>query len=215
MSTKIIDLLDHNILDAPFYQREDTVQIARDLLGKVLVTTMAGTFTTGRIVETEAYKAPEDKACHAYLNRNTKRTKTMFLAGGVAYIYLCYGIHHLFNVVTGPEGSAHAVLVRAIEPLDGIDVMIERRGLTSLKPQLTAGPGVMSQALGLHKQYDSCSLLAGKSSVYIVDDGYTLPSDMVYAGPRIGIDYAEECVDWPWRFAVYNNKWVSRPKPKR
>jgi DNA-3-methyladenine glycosylase len=201
-------------LDASFYRRTDTTQVARELLGKLLVTTFDGQLTAGRIVETEAYKAPEDKACHAYLNRNTKRTRTMFLAGGVAYIYLCYGIHHLFNVVTGPEGAAHAVLVRAVEPVYGTAKMMRRRGHEQLKPQLSAGPGVMSQALGLHKGYDGCSLLAGESEVSIWEDGFQLPPEQIVATPRIGIDYAEECKDWPWRFCWAGNPFVSKPKPK-
>lgn len=199
-------------LPASFYQREDTVQIAQDLLGLELVTQFDGQLTVGRIVETEAYKAPEDKACHAYLNRNTKRTKTMFLPGGVAYIYLCYGIHHLFNVVTGPEGSAHAVLIRAVEPLEGIEWMQQRRGFDSVKPQLTAGPGVLSKALGLHKDWDGVSLIDPESPVCIRQPhvGYEQPS--ILAGPRIGVDYAEECAAWPWRFYFEDNRWVSKAR---
>ncbi|PSR11546.1 MAG: DNA-3-methyladenine glycosylase [Bacteroidetes bacterium] len=198
-------------LTAAFFRREDTVQIAKDLLGKVIVTEFNGLCTSGRIVETEAYRAPEDKACHAYLNRNTNRTKTMFLAGGVAYIYLCYGIHHLFNVVTGPVGAAHAVLVRAVEPVSGLAIMQERRGLSHAKPQLTAGPGVMSRALGLHRQYDGISLVAATSPVWI-EDQPILAEEKISAGPRIGIGYAEECISWPWRFYERNNQWVSKPR---
>lgn len=198
-------------LSADFYLREDTVQIAKDLLGKVLVTTFNNQRTAGRIVETEAYKAPEDKACHAYLNRNTKRTKTMFLPGGVAYIYLCYGIHHLFNVVTGPEGAAHAVLVRGLEPIEGQDIMLERRKLDRIKPQLTAGPGVMSMAMGIHKRYDAISLTDAEGPIWI-EDAPNLAADDIQAGPRIGIDYAEECAAWPWRFFQKDSRWVSRPR---
>lgn len=198
-------------LTADFYLREDTVQIAKDLLGKILCTEFDGQLTTGRIVETEAYKAPEDKACHAYLNRNTKRTKTMFLPGGVAYIYLCYGIHHLFNVVTGPEGAAHAVLIRGLAPVEGIASMMERRKHDRLKPQLTAGPGVMSMAMGIHKRYDATSLLATDSPIWIEDAPPLAPTKM-HAGPRIGVDYAEECAAWPWRFYQTDCRWVSRPR---
>lgn len=198
-------------LSADFYLREDTVQIAKDLLGKVLVTTFNNQRTAGRIVETEAYKAPEDKACHAYLNRNTKRTKTMFLPGGVAYIYLCYGIHHLFNVVTGPEGAAHAILVRGLEPMEGQDIMLERRKLDRIKPQLTAGPGVMSMAMGIHKRYDAISLTDAEGPIWI-EDAPNLAADDIQAGPRIRIDYAEECAAWPWRFFQKDSRWVSRPR---
>lgn len=198
-------------LTADFYQREDTVQIAKDLLGKILFTQFDSQVTAGRIVETEAYKAPEDKACHAYLNRNTNRTKTMFLPGGVAYIYLCYGIHHLFNVVTGPEGAAHAVLVRGLEPVEGVETMMLRRKHDRLKPQLTAGPGVMSMAMGIHKQYDATSLLAPDSPIWI-EDAPPLDPEEMKAGPRIGVDYAEECAAWPWRFYQKDCRWVSRPR---
>lgn len=201
-------------LTADFYHRKDTVQIAKDLLGKIIVTEIDGLYTSARIVETEAYKAPDDKACHAYLNRNTKRTKTMFLAGGVAYIYLCYGIHHLFNVVTGPAGVAHAVLIRAVEPIEGQSIMLERRNLEKIKPQLTAGPGVMSKALGIHKSYDGISLIQAKGVIRL-EDAPAVPASTIIAGPRIGIDYAEECIDWPWRFYLDNCPWVSKTRKKK
>jgi DNA-3-methyladenine glycosylase len=201
-------------LSADFYRREDTVQIAKELLGKVVITEFNGLLTSARIVETEAYKAPEDKACHAYLNRNTKRTSTMFLPGGVAYIYLCYGIHHLFNVVTGPEGAAHAVLIRAVEPLTGLDTMLQRRGFEKLKPQLSAGPGVMSKALGIEKQYDAISLTEPAGLIRIADAPLLTASEII-ASPRVGIDYAEECVDWPWRFYQRDSKWVSKTRKKK
>lgn len=202
------------ILSAEFYHREDTVQIAKELLGKVIITEFNDLLTSARIVETEAYKAPEDKACHAYLNRNTKRTSTMFLPGGVAYIYLCYGIHHLFNVVTGPEGAAHAVLIRAVEPLIGQETMLQRRGLEKLKPQLSAGPGVMSKALGIEKQYDAISLTEPAGLIRIADAPILTDAEII-AGPRIGIDYAEECVDWPWRFYQRDSLWVSKTRKKK
>lgn len=202
------------ILSAEFYCREDTVQIAKELIGKVIITEFNGLLTSARIVETEAYKAPEDKACHAYLNRRTKRTQTMFLPGGVAYIYLCYGIHHLFNVVTGPEGAAHAVLIRAAEPLAGQETMLRRRGQEELKPQLSAGPGVMSKALGIEKAYDAISLTEHGGLIRIAD-APVLPSSEIIAGPRIGIDYAEECVDWPWRFYQRDCRWVSKTRKKK
>ncbi|MGH1435055.1 MAG: DNA-3-methyladenine glycosylase [Lewinella sp.] len=202
------------ILSADFYRREDTVQIAKELVGKVIITEFNGLLTSARIVETEAYKAPEDKACHAYLNRKTKRTKTMFLPGGVAYIYLCYGIHHLFNVVTGPEGAAHAVLIRAVEPLAGQEIMLRRRGLEKLKPQLSAGPGVMSKALGIEKAYDAISLTK-RGGIIRIADAPVLPPSEIIAGPRVGIDYAEECVDWPWRFYQRDCSWVSKTRKKK
>jgi DNA-3-methyladenine glycosylase len=197
-------------LSESFYQRTDVVGISKELLGKYLVTNFDGHYTAGRIVETEAYRAPDDKACHAHLNRFTARTRVMFEPGGVAYIYLCYGIHHLFNVVTATEGMAHAILIRAIEPVDGIGIMQQRRGMNHQKPQLTAGPGVMSKALGIEKTYTGASLLASESPIWIEDRGDVVPETDIMSGPRIGIDYAEECKDWPWRFWIRGNKWVSK-----
>lgn len=199
-------------LDALFYQRTDVVDLSKELLGKVLVTQFDDQTTAGMIVETEAYRAPDDKACHAHLNRFTERTKVMFEAGGVAYVYLCYGIHHLFNVVTGHEGMAHAILIRAVEPLEGIDEMLVRRGFEKLKPQLTAGPGVMSKALGIHKSMTGSSLVDSDSAMYIEDRGITVSPDEIIASPRVGIDYAEECAAWPWRFRIRNNRWTSKAK---
>ena len=199
-------------LDPFFYQRTDVVELSKELLGKVLVTEFDGSTTAGMIVETEAYRAPDDKACHAHLNRYTERTKVMFAEGGLAYVYLCYGIHHLFNVVTGQKGMAHAILIRAIEPLEGIEQMLERRGFEQLKPQLTAGPGVMSKALGIHKSMTGSSLVDPASSMYIEDRGITIPPEEIIASPRVGIDYAEECAEWPWRFRIRNNRWTSKAK---
>lgn len=203
-----------SVLTLDFYKREDTTQIAKDLLGMHLVTNFNGEKTIGRIVETEAYKAPEDKACHAYNNRRTKRTETMFLLGGSAYIYLCYGIHHLFNVVTGPENAAHAVLIRALEPVEGIDIMLRRRKMAILKPQLSAGPGVMSMAMGLNRSMDATSLL-GDQFIWIEEVNNRLTEDEIVCSPRIGVDYAEECAAWPWRFHIKNNTWVSKTRKKQ
>lgn len=199
------------ILTKDFYLREDTVQLAKDLLGKHLVTSFDGHKTIGRITETEAYQAPEDKACHAYNNRRTKRTETMFMTGGHAYVYLCYGIHHLFNVVTGPKDSAHAVLIRAIEPIEGIELMMRRRKKTALKPQLSAGPGVMSMALGINRSMDTISLL-GNASIWLEDISEDLLETEIVSSPRIGVGYAQECAKWPWRFYIKDNIWVSRRK---
>ncbi|HMQ62658.1 MAG TPA: DNA-3-methyladenine glycosylase [Flavilitoribacter sp.] len=193
-----------------FYQNNNVVAVARDLLGKYLVTCFDGQLASGRIVETEAYRAPEDKACHAYGNRRTKRTEVMFSAGGVAYIYLCYGIHHLFNVVTGPEGSAHAVLIRAVEPADNIPLMLERRKMQNLKPQLTAGPGVMSMALGIRTDWTGHDMTAPDSRIWIEDRNGSPNEHEIASGPRIGVGYAGECADWPWRFWIPGSPWVSK-----
>ena len=159
------------ILPKSFYARTDVVQVSKDLLGKSLVTNFNGQRTVGKIVETEAYRAPDDKACHAYNNRRTKRTEIMFKEGGCAYVYLCYGIHHLFNVVTGPKDMAHAVLIRGIEPIDGLETMLKRRNQTKLKSNLTAGPGILSKALGISTQHTGLSLLSAKSNIWIEDHG--------------------------------------------
>lgn len=199
----------HRLPDS-FYQSTDVVAISRSLLGKYLVTNFDGQRTAGRIVETEAYRGPDDKACHAHLNRFTKRTKVMFEAGGVAYIYLCYGIHHLFNIVTAKADMPHAVLIRAVEPAEGIELMQQRRSMNHQKPQLTAGPGVMSKALGIKKSYTGISLTNPDSPIWIEDRNDQIEKEQICSGPRIGIDYAEECKNWPWRFWIKDNRWVSR-----
>ena len=199
------------ILPKEFYTREDVLQISQDLLGKILVADIDGTRTAGMIVETEAYKAPEDKACHAYNNRYTERTKTMFEDGGVAYVYVCYGIHHLFNAVTAIEGMAHAVLVRAVEPFEGLTVMEKRRGIDCRKSSLTNGPGKFTVAMGIRKNHNGVKLWKSQSCVSIWDEGISIGKDEVITGPRVGMTSAEECAHWPWRFRIRGNKWTSKP----
>ena len=199
-------------LDASFYQREDVVQLSKTLLGKVLVTRIDGHTTSGKIVETEAYRAPEDKASHAYNYRRTQRTETMFRAGGVAYVYLCYGIHHLFNVVTGPAETPHAILIRGIEPIDNVHLMLQRRNFKKLTTQLTAGPGVLSKALGIDRSHDGESLSSNESKIWIEDRGLLVPDKDIISSPRVGIDYAQECAAWPWRFRIRDNPWCSKAK---
>lgn len=195
-------------LTARFYQRTDVVQIARDLLGKVLITQLEGQVTSVIITETEAYRAPDDRACHAWGNRLTPRTRTMFESGGRAYIYLCYGIHHLFNVVTGPKDMAHAVLIRAGEPLEGVETMLRRRNMEKIATRLTAGPGALGKALALHTHLDHTDFTDPASPVWIEDRGITVSN--IASGPRIGVDYAGECAAWPWRFWIEESKWVSK-----
>ena len=196
------------MLEKSFYQREDPVQIAHDLIGKVLVTHFNEELTKGIIVETEAYKAPEDRACHAHLNKFSKRTEVMFREGGCAYIYLCYGMHHLFNVVTGKEGQAHAVLVRALEPLEGKDFMEERRGNPKDKYRVTKGPGSLSKAMGITKELTGHMLTQEDSEIWIEEPVQNKKYD-IQTSARIGIDYAKEWKDVPWRFYVRGNKYVS------
>ncbi|MBL7779797.1 MAG: DNA-3-methyladenine glycosylase [Saprospiraceae bacterium] len=191
-----------------FYTRTDVVQIARELLGKVLVTAFDGRRTAGMITETEAYRAPDDRASHAYNNRRTARTEVMFAEGGHAYVYLCYGIHHLFNVVTGPRDTAHAVLIRAVEPLEGIEWMLERRRMKNPNhPGLTTGPGALAQALGITTQWTGQNMLLPDSPVWIEDRGISIAESAIVAGKRIGVDYAGECAEWPWRFWLQDSKY--------
>jgi DNA-3-methyladenine glycosylase len=196
-------------LSTDFYRRNDVVQVSRDLLGKYLVTHFDGQLTSGRIVETEAYRGPDDKACHAWNNRLTPRTRVMYEQGGHAYVYLCYGIHHLFNVVTAGEGEAHAVLIRAIEPVENIPLMLERRGLSRLKPQLTAGPGALSKALGITTAYSGIPLWSTDSPIWIEDRGDRITEADIGVSARIGVESAGECALWPWRFFVGASPWVS------
>ncbi len=199
-------------LTKSFYIRTDILQISQELLGKWLVTNFDGNKTVGKIVETEAYRAPEDKACHAYNNRKTERTKVMFREGGTAYVYLCYGIHHLFNVVTAKEGMAHAILIRAVEPVENLTLMLERRKMKSIKPQLTAGPGVLTKALGINTGHTGLSLVEENSPIWIEDSGEMIDKENIIASPRVGVAYAEECALWDWRFRIKNSKWTSPAK---
>lgn len=187
-------------LTAEWYQRPDTVALARELLGKVLCTQFDGQTTRAIISETEAYCGAEDKACHAYGNRRTKRTETMFLPGGAAYVYLCYGIHHLFNVVTHAQDVPHAILVRAVQPLEGVEIMLQRRGHTKQSKKLSAGPGTMSQAMGITTAYNATNLQS--SSIWIENHGISIPAAQVETTPRIGVDYAGEDAKLPYRFEV-------------
>ena len=202
-------------LPIEFFTRTDVVQIARDLLGQVLVTEFGGLRTVGRITETEAYRAPDDRACHAWNNRRTARTEVMFREGGRAYIYLCYGIHHLFNVVTGPENAAHAVLIRAVEPLEGLEIMMARRGWAASGkqrlPALTTGPGALSQALGLTTKWSGQPLFDPETPVWIEGWGSRLPDENIVSGKRIGVDSAGLCAEWPWRFWVKHSPFVKKP----
>lgn len=195
-------------LTRDFYLRPDVVQIAQELLGKMLYSKINGQITAGKIVETEAYCGANDKACHAHQNRFTQRTRIMFEEGGKAYVYLCYGVHHLFNVVTNTQGNADAVLIRAIEPIEGIDVMLRRRSFTSLKYSLTAGPGSLSKALGISKNLYGEDLLG--DTLWIAESNFAKEDFEKVITTRIGIGYAEEDALLPWRFYIKNNPWVSK-----
>lgn len=199
-------------LSRSYYQSTEVTQLAKDLLGKFLVTEIDGHYCSGIIVETEAYRGPDDRACHAYNNRRTPRTEVMFESGGVAYIYICYGMHHLMNVVTGPKDNAHAVLIRALEPADGISIMAGRRHMQITDARLTKGPGALSLAMGLTNDLSGASLIASSSPVWIEDRGVRFSEMEICTGPRIGVESAGEAASWPWRYFVKGNKYVSARK---
>lgn len=193
-------------LDSSFYQRGNVVRIAMDLLGKGLFTRINGTLTGGVIVETEAYSWIE-RGCHAYMNKMTKRNAVMFQDGGIAYVYLCYGIHHLFNVVTNTGGKADAVLIRALEPTAGVEAMQHR--MNASKPvRITSGPGKLTRALGIGREHNGTKL--DSDGLWLSDLGVKIQKKGVQAGPRIGIDYAGADARLPWRFTVTGSQWLSK-----
>jgi DNA-3-methyladenine glycosylase len=193
-------------LPLSFYLRDDVVAISRDLLGKVLVTNWNGERTSGRIVETEAYAGEIDRASHASKGR-TKRTEVMYGEGGRAYVYLCYGIHQMFNIVANREGTPHAILIRAVEPMDGIDIMLRRTGKKVADETLTRGPGNVGKAFGFHTSQCGLSLLSDE--LYIADDGFRARRGSIGISPRIGVDYAGEHAAWDYRFYIKGNRYVS------
>jgi DNA-3-methyladenine glycosylase len=193
-------------LPLSFYLRHDVVKISKELLGKVLVTNWDGEYISGRIVETEAYEGEIDRASHASKGR-TPRTEVMFEEGGRAYVYLCYGIHQMFNIVTSREGIPHAILIRAVEPIEGIDIMLERTGKKKLDHTLTRGPGNVGRAFGFHTS--QCGVSLTSDELYIADDGFKVTKDMTGTSPRIGVDYAGAHAEWHYRFYIKGNKYVS------
>jgi DNA-3-methyladenine glycosylase len=192
-------------LSERFYGRANVVDVAKDLIGKVLVTTQNEGTTSGIIVETEAYSQSE-KGCHAHKGK-TARNAVMFENGGISYVYLCYGLHHMFNVVTNRKGVADAVLIRALEPMKGGHLMRQRSKAVSLS-RITSGPGKLCKAMGIDKQLNTSSLMGDQ--VWIEDQGIHIPKGNIIASPRIGIDYAGQDALLPWRFYLKENGWVSR-----
>ncbi len=194
-----------------FYQRKNVVAIARELLGKLLVTNWNGVITSGRIVETEAYAGVIDRASHAFGGRRTGRNEIMYGEGGFAYVYLCYGIHHLFNVVTHVAGVPHAILVRAIDPLEGIDEMLNRTRKMHADHTLTRGPGNVSKALGITTAHTGIPLTG--DDIFLADDGGRFKRTEIGVSPRIGVDYAGADARLPYRFYIRGNPFVSgRPR---
>ena len=167
----------------------------------IICTKFGEEFVSGIISETEAYKGPEDKACHAYQNKKSKRNEAMFEKGGILYMYICYGLHHLCNIVTGPMNYPHAILIRAIQPLSGIPIILKRRKKLNYSPSLTIGPGNVSQALGLNISHNKASLIKN-DSIWIETPSTPHVKKKIWSGPRIGIDYAQESALLPWRFWI-------------
>ena len=193
-------------LNRNFFLRDVNV-IAKDLLGKILVRETDEGTASGIIVETEAYKGPEDKASHTYNNRRTSRTEIQFREGGYAYVYMIYGMYFCFNVTANLPDIPEAVLIRALEPFDGVDLMKSRRQTEKLK-NLCNGPGKLCSALGIKKEDNGEDLCGGK--IYILDGGFTAMK--IKTSPRINIDYAEEYRNLPWRYYIEDSEFVSKVK---
>lgn len=196
-------------LQFSYYLNQDVLFLAKDLLGKVLFTQIDGEITAGIIVETEAYFGVQDKASHAYGGRRTDRTETLYNQGGISYVYLCYGIHNLFNIVSSVEGEPHAVLIRAIEPLIGKEIIELRRKMAITKAAISSGPGSAAKALGIDRSFNGKDL-AGEE-IWIEDHGIRYTDDQIVAVPRVGVAYAQEDALLPWRFCIKGNKYVSKP----
>lgn len=190
-----------------FYNRKDVVQIAKELLGKIIVTHFDGAITSGRIVETEAYVGIIDKASHSYAGKRTARNEHMYSAGGTAYIYICYGMHQMLNIVTNEKGIPDAVLIRAVEPLKGIDIMLKRTGKKVLDKTLTRGPGNVGKALGIFKHHSGLFLL--DKEIYLLDDDFKIANENIGISSRIGLESAGADALLPYRFYVKRNKYVS------
>jgi DNA-3-methyladenine glycosylase len=193
-------------LPREFYTRPNVLTVARELLGKLLVVPANGQRVSGKIVEVEAYRGPQDRAAHSYGGRRTRRTEPMYGIGGTAYVFFVYGMYFQFNVVTNAAETPHAVLIRAVEPVEGIELMHERRQVRTDR-DLTNGPGKLCIALNIDRRLDRSDLLG--QEVWL-EDAKSIPRSQILTGPRIGIDYAEEWKDKPWRFWIKNNPFVSR-----
>lgn len=183
-----------------YYLNENVVELSKDLIGKVLFTKFEGKTTAGIITETEAYAGINDKASHAYGGKRTQRNKVMYHRGGKAYVYLCYGLHHLFNIVTNAEDIPHAVLIRAIYPIIGEQEILKRRKATKFNKNLTAGPGKVSQALGIQIKHNG--LVLSGNQIWLEDQGISFNKKLINAGTRIGVEYAKEDALLPYRFWI-------------
>ena len=203
-------------LTKEFYLRENVVEIARDLVGKVLVSQKGNIYTSGIITETEAYNGIYDRACHAFNGRRTARTELMYSTGGTSYIYICYGIHHLFNVITNKKDIPDAILIRAIYPLDGVKHMLQRRKKTNIDKTLAGGPGTVSQSMGIHVGLSGSSLF--KNEIWIEDRSIPFETNAINITPRIGVESSKEAALLPYRFVIpfaYFNQLSSLAKFRR
>ncbi len=187
-------------LDSRFYDRNDVLKIARELLGKILVTRLDGIRSSGRIVETEAYAGVNDRASHAFGGRRTARSEDLYGSPGSVYIYICYGMHHLFNVITNKKDIPHGVLIRALEPIEGVDQMLIRTGKSFADFTLTKGPGNLSRSLGMSKIHSGTNLFSDE--IFIEDDGLRYKKDQIAITRRIGVESAREDAELPYRFIV-------------
>ena len=196
-----------NKLPLSFYDRDDVVLIARKLLGKIIVTNFENQNTSAKIVETEAYIGFTDKASHSYGHRRTARNEHMYSPPGTAYVYICYGMHQMFNIVTNKKEIPDAVLIRAVEPVKGVDIMAKRAGKNITDKTLTRGPGNVGKALGIHKQHSGLFLL--DNAIYLLDDGKTIADDKIGISKRIGVEGAGADALLPFRFYIKRNQYVS------
>ncbi len=194
-------------LTIDFYNRKSVLQIATELLGKVVVSKFNELETSARIVETEAYSSVNDKASHSFNGKRTLRNEHMYANAGTTYVYICYGIHHLFNVVTNEKDVPDAILIRAVEPVKGINIMLDRCGKLKLDNTLTKGPGNAAKALGINKLHSGYNLLGNK--IFIEDDGYIIDEKRIGISNRIGVDGAGIAASYPYRFYIRGNKYVS------
>jgi DNA-3-methyladenine glycosylase len=200
------------ILPASFYEQYDAISLAQQLLGKILSVDHQGETLTAMIVETEAYRESDDKGCHTYRHGRTTRTESMYTAAGHAYVYMCYGIHPMLNVVAGPINQGDAVLIRAVEPITGQNTMQALRGHHIKAHDLTNGPGKLTVALGISQVDDGIALFATKSKLKILNSDISIKKSDIVASPRVGMSkFVAECSHWPWRFYITDNRYVSRP----
>ena len=194
-------------LPLSFYNRKDVVKIARDLLGKIVVTHFDGKITSGKIVETEAYVGVIDKASHAFSGRRTARNEHMYSSAGTAYVYICYGMHQMLNIVTNEKEIPDAVLIRAIEPVIGIEIMMERTGKKISDKSITRGPGNVGKSLGIYKHHSGLYLL--EEEIYLLDTEEKIPDEQIGVSKRIGVEGAGADALLPYRFYIKGNKYVS------